>query len=467
MKKIIILFIFTSALLIPGIRDCFGQTITFQKTFGGLEAEYLNSVVQTPDNGYIAVGSKRISPNEYIYIVRFNAFGDTLWTKIIPGDDAMCVIKTIDGHYALCDINGRILKFDINGNILFLSTYYDLQARVVKLVQNVNGDYFLCGGNFSPSYRPYLLNLNQNGVYLWDSIYSAGFYNGNFADLKISNNKIVLTGSYSQASPLTQNIFIMMLSFNGERLFFNSGYNELYIHPNGLIETLSGSYVIGGSFRSNNPFIAKYSNQGEFKWIRTYDTAYRESAKSVTLDTEGNIVYAGYFDSLSAPDLVRIRKVDTNGVELWKKNYGIKGQHQVGLDIKLTSDSGFVVSGVTSTFSQGDVYLLKTDKNGDLLPPIGIQPINNELPLAFELYQNYPNPFNPSTEIRFDLPTSGEVMLSIHDILGRLIEMPVDKYLTAGQYRINWNPLNLSSGVYFYSISFGKSMISRKMLFLK
>jgi hypothetical protein len=472
MKKLIILFIFTCTLLVPDNRDCFGQTITFQKKFGDTGAEYLNSVVQTPDNGYIAVGSKRISPVEYIYIVRFNAYGDSVWTKIIPGGDAMCVIKTIDGHYALCDINGRIFKFDINGNILITGGLYDIDSRVGKLIQNQNGDYFLCGGYFPSYYRPYLMKLNVNGVYQWDSVYSEGFYDGDFADIKISNNSIILTGSFSENSTLTFNIFLLKLNFNGERLFFNSGYNELYVYPASIIVSQSGSFFIGGSFRNNYPFIAKYSNQGEFEWIRAYDTNYNGNAKSITLDTEDNIVYTGYFDSLSALDLVRIRKVDTNGVEIWKKKYGFKDHSHSALDIKLTSDSGFVVSGRTSTFSQGDIYLLKTDKNGDLLSPIGIEPISNEIPLAFHLYQNYPNPFNPATKIKFDIPVVSYVEISIYDVNGKFIQSLLENELAAGKYIVNFSSNGHSSGIYFYRLiaansSNKKHIQSRKLILLK
>jgi hypothetical protein len=475
-KQFVNIFLFlvtTSIMLIPGAQDCYGQTITFQKTFGGLEAEYLNSVVQTPDNGYIAVGSKRISPNEYIYIVRFNAFGDSVWTKIIPGDDAMCVIKTIDGHYALCDINGRIFKFDINGNILVTGGLYDIDSRVLKLIQNQNGDYFLCGGYFPSYYRPYLMKLNENGVYQWDSVYSDGFYDGNFRDMIISNGKIVLTGSYSETSNLTQNVFIIMLSFNGERLFFNSGYNELYIHPTGLLESQTGSFIICGTFRINNHFIAKYSNTGMFEWIRAYDTNYRGSSKSITLDSEGNYVYTGsILDEALSRQFVVLRKTDTNGIEVWNKRYEIKGQSQRANDIKLTSDSGFVVAGVTSTFSQGDVYLLKTDKNGDLLPPIGIEPISNEIPLAFHLYQNYPNPFNPATKIKFDIPVVSYVEISIYDVNGKFIQSLLENELAAGKYIINFSSNGLSSGIYFYRLiaannSNKKHIQSRKLILLK
>lgn len=340
LTKVVYVFIITGCIL--SIDKSYAQTITFQKTIQESDSQYLTSVIQTPDNGYIAVGTARILPVEYIYIVRFNSLGDTLWTRKISGGNATDVIKTNDNHYALCDILGRIVKFDVNGNILFISSFYSLDTGIKKIVQNINGDYFLCGSYF-PSVRiyPFLIKLNENGVYLWDSVYTQGFYDGSFRAMLIAEDNIVLTGSYSLPNTLSNNIFLMKVDFNGQRLFFNSGVEEGF-YPYDIIITSSGSFIICGRFRHGNPFIAKYNNQGLFQWISTYDTTTVETANSITLDHEGNYVYTGSFDE---SDYVRIRKTDTNGVTIWKKQHSINNQYQFGSDIQQTSDSGFVIMG--------------------------------------------------------------------------------------------------------------------------
>jgi hypothetical protein len=271
LTKIVYVFIITCCFLF--IDQSYTQTITFQKTVPMEGYQILRSVVQTPDNGYIAAGHGQI--------VRYNAYGDTLWIKpAVPGG-AECIIKTIDNNYAICSLYGDILKFDINGNILFIGGINNSSARINKFIQNTSGDFFLAGTDFTPVSKPYLLKLNSDGVYQWDSVFTEGFYSGSFGDIIVSNDKIVLTGYFSVSSPMTSNIFIMKLNFKGERLLFNSGYNETGVFPDGLLETPSGSFVICGHFRSNNPFIAKYNNQGMFQWIKTYDTVTNESAKNI------------------------------------------------------------------------------------------------------------------------------------------------------------------------------------------
>lgn len=87
--------------------------------------------------------------------------------------------------------------------------------------------------------------------------------------------------------------------------------------------------------------------------------------------------------------------------------------------------------------------------------PLGVnqQKNNNSLPIVFELSQNFPNPFNPSTTIRYALPSSAHVNLTIHDILGREITTLVNEKQSAGWKEVEWNARNVSSGMYFYKLT--------------
>ena len=58
---------------------------------------------------------------------------------------------------------------------------------------------------------------------------------------------------------------------------------------------------------------------------------------------------------------------------------------------------------------------------------------------TFLLNQNYPNPFNPTTTISYDLPSVGDVTLTIYDIAGRTITTLTDAHQSAGSYSIQWN----------------------------
>lgn len=84
--------------------------------------------------------------------------------------------------------------------------------------------------------------------------------------------------------------------------------------------------------------------------------------------------------------------------------------------------------------------------------PNGINNNNNSIPSVYSLSQNYPNPFNPSTQISFGLPKSGNVKLVVFDILGREVKTLVDEFKQAGNYNINFDGTDYSSGIYFYQL---------------
>ncbi len=72
--------------------------------------------------------------------------------------------------------------------------------------------------------------------------------------------------------------------------------------------------------------------------------------------------------------------------------------------------------------------------------------------LNFTLHQNYPNPFNPVTTIKYEIPATSFVKVSIYDLLGKTAATPVNTILKKGKYRTDWNAGNLPSGIYFCSI---------------
>jgi len=90
-----------------------------------------------------------------------------------------------------------------------------------------------------------------------------------------------------------------------------------------------------------------------------------------------------------------------------------------------------------------------------------------EIPNRFSLSQNYPNPFNPLTVISYQLPVNTLVTLKVYDILGRLVTTLVEGRQTAGTHSVTFNASNLSSGVYFYRLTAGSYVLTKKLMLLK
>jgi hypothetical protein len=88
-------------------------------------------------------------------------------------------------------------------------------------------------------------------------------------------------------------------------------------------------------------------------------------------------------------------------------------------------------------------------------------------PSEFQLFQNYPNPFNNITKIVYLVSTNTFVTLKIFDILGREVATLVNGEKNQGEYVINFNGSQLSSGVYIYRLQAGSYTDSKKMILLK
>lgn len=115
--------------------------------------------------------------------------------------------------------------------------------------------------------------------------------------------------------------------------------------------------------------------------------------------------------------------------------------------------------------------------NNSLVDPVNIPvivhissdtPRNTNLsPGKFALHQNYPNPFNPTTTIRFDLPQSSHVNITIYNILGQSVTTLINRKINAGTHQVDFDGSHLTSGLYFYSINAGSYSDIKKMLLLK
>ncbi len=95
---------------------------------------------------------------------------------------------------------------------------------------------------------------------------------------------------------------------------------------------------------------------------------------------------------------------------------------------------------------------------------------NEEDPLAvkeFRLEQNYPNPFNPTTSISFTLVERSKVKLSVYNTMGQQVAILVDGVKSYGSHNVQWDASGFASGVYYYRITNGQEVFTRKMTLIK
>ena len=132
---------------------------------------------------------------------------------------------------------------------------------------------------------------------------------------------------------------------------------------------------------------------------------------------------------------------------------------KIGLFVTDINNDSLTTAVFDSVFIDGVLVSIEKDRD------------DVHFPQKFSI-NNYPNPFNPSTKIKYTLPTIGKVSIMIYDILGRKVKELLNEDRNVGDYTEEWDATNSSnirvtSGVYFYRVTFNGNVKTSKMLLLK
>ena len=233
-----------------------------------------------------------------------------------------------------------------------------------------------------------------------------------------------------------------------------------------------GSTAIGGGYGDNAGAGAAWvftrtdgvwSQQGN-KLVGTGAVGSALQGYSVALSADGNTaIVGGYNDNgYTGAAWVFTR---TNGVWSQQGNKlvgtGAVGIAQQGYSVALSADGNTaIVGGYNDNDYTGAAWVFVQNSVG-----FGEQAL--EIPRQFGLKQNYPNPFNPSTTIKYELPKSSLVTLTVYDLLGREVSVLVNERRDAGVHETKFDGAGLASGVYFYRLTAGSFVQTRKLLLMK
>lgn len=145
----------------------------------------------------------------------------------------------------------------------------------------------------------------------------------------------------------------------------------------------------------------------------------------------------------------------------------------------IAKDGGIFEADIdTATGTSGVVSLTNVSITQFVITPLAVDESRLNAPSAFVLYQNFSNPFNPSTKIRFAVPsfnadkTNNLVTLRVYNILGNEVATLVNEEKSTGTYEVEFNSVDsqmneLPSGIYFYKLTAGGFVQTRKMVLLK
>ncbi len=324
--------------------------------------------------------------------------------------------------------NRQVYSLAINGNNFYAGT-----STGVYLSTN-NGTNWTQTSLNSQS----VTALTANGSYIFAGTQNNGVY------LSTNNGS-----SWTQTSLNDQTIFTLTLAYNG-LVIYAGAYSGLYISTNNgtnwyQMAEISNQDAYSIAINGNNMFVGAYygvykSTDGGSNWSLT---SLDKNVLALAININ-NILAAtrndGFYISIN------------NGTIWTQRNEGLGN---------LTGNAMCVFNNYIFLGTDASVYRRPQSE------VIGIKPISTEIPSSYSLSQNYPNPFNPVTNIKFDIQKSSDVKIIISDIMGREITTLVNEQLKPGTYRIDWDAINYPSGVYFYRLTAGDFVETKKMILIK
>jgi outer membrane protein Omp28/type IX secretion system substrate protein len=252
----------------------------------------------------------------------------------------------------------------------------------------------------------------------------------------------------------------------------SSDLNWLLVYLNG-----GGRVLLSGSDFAHDIHDVQRSSTGK-SFFRNYldvdyltDSVTSKNLSSVhgnplfdTLNIELNSLYS------TLPDGVASRKGESHMIMQFD------GTDNYGLILRERNNykTAYITFGLEQISSEATQDLV-VEKILDWFatPVVGVDENNetNLKPKQYNLEQNFPNPFNPSTIINFQLPKSGNVKIVVYDILGNEVAELLNENKNAGYHSVEFSSLSanreVTSGVYFYSISAGSFYQVKKMLLIK
>jgi hypothetical protein len=393
MKNLFVLLLITPTFL-------FGQR--WEHTFGGDGYDAGLSVQQTTDGGYIVTGHTWTSfdnGKQDIYLIKTNSYGDTLWTKTFgsnEGDYGNSVQQTTDGGYIItglttlirnvdCDV--YLIKTDSNGDTLWTKTfggeYYD-QGKSVQ--QTTDGGFIITGFTDSfgnDEYDVYLIKTNENGDTLWTKTFGGNNIEIGLSVQQTHDGGYIITGYSDSFGNSGSNVYLIKTNNTGDTLWTKLYGGEYEDKGWSVQQTTDGGYLITGSTELIEPtlwtfhdvYLIKTDNYGDTLWTKNFGGDGVDKGYSVQQTNDGGFIISGESDSFtnSWDNDVYLIKTDINGDTLWTKTFGSGGEDK-GWSVQQTTDGGYIIAGQTFSYetNSADIYLIKTDDKGNISSTIEI-----------------------------------------------------------------------------------------------
>lgn len=366
----------------------------WSQTYGGTSDESAEWVIQTKDGGYAIAGYTYSygAGDVDLLLVKTDSAGQVQWDKTYGGigdDYVESVVQTSDGGYALAGITnsfgaGRedfwLVKTDSSGEMLWSKTFGGAGLDWAhSVVQTNDGGYLLAGvtnSSVASSYDALLVKTDSAGNMQWNRTYGGTNYEEARSLVRTSDEGYAFAGSTSSYGAGDHDFWLVKTDSSGN-MQWNKTYGGASTEaPSSVVQTKDGGYALVGGTVSyagappNEDFwLVKTDSSGDMLWSRAYGGTGNDGASSVIQTSDGGYALVGYTYSYGADQPasygtgeanIWLVKTDSSGNMQWSKPYGGNGGESASSVVQ-TSDEGYVVAGDARADSAGtsDFWLVK------------------------------------------------------------------------------------------------------------
>jgi len=239
--------------------------VVWQKTYGGGDYEEAFSIQQTSDGGYIVAGETRSfgAGSADFWVLKLDASGDVVWQKTYGGGDydyLTSIQQTSDGGYIVAGWTPSfgagwkdvwVLKLDASGNVQWQKTYgggSDDEANSIQ--QTSDGGYIVAGwtGSFGAgSYDFWVLKLDASGNVVWQKTYGGGNWDWANSIRQTSDGGYIVAGYTESFGAGGADFWVLKLDASGDVVWqktYGGGNNDEEAYS--IQQTSDGGYIVAG-----------------------------------------------------------------------------------------------------------------------------------------------------------------------------------------------------------------------------
>jgi len=328
-----------------------------------------------------------------VAIVVTAAYGqppDTFWTRTYGGTDGdygRSVEQTTDGGYIVTGYTSSfgaggddmyLLRTDANGDTLWTRTYGGTQDDYGWTIQKTT-DYGYIVMGYTWSFGAggsdiILLKTDANGDTLWTRTYGGTGDDNCHSVQQTTDSGYIIAGTTWSFGAGGSDVYLIKTDANGDTLWTRLFGGTANDYGHSVEQTTDGGYIVSGATSSfgaggSDVYLIKTDVNGDTLWTMIYGGTGDEYSCSVQQTPDNGYIITGVTWSFGAGGSdVYLIKTDANGDTLWTRMYGGTND-DFGWALIQTIDNGYIIAGETWSFGAGscDVYLLKIDANGDTL----------------------------------------------------------------------------------------------------